>query len=136
MVLVRRLVDRFDYRMGSGPYGIQGSLADQFFFIMVRFHIDLAGMRLYANDMLMSFLSRIRRLEKVAIDFCPLVRQIKFDLVFGAKFEKSNSKIKSRIRILGPSKRLGRPQHRYLGAFARSRLFRYANELTPISSFA
>ena len=104
--------------------------------LRVRFHIDLAGMRLYANDMLMRFLSRIRRLEKVAIDFCPLVRQIKFDLVFGAKFEKSNSKIKSRIRILGPSKRLGRPQHRYLGAFARSRLFRYANELPPISSFA
>ena len=93
-------------------------------------------MRLYANDMLMRFLSRIRRLEKVAIDFCPLVWQIKFDLVFAAKYEKSNSKIKSRIRILGPSKRLGRPQHRYLGAFARSRLFRYANELPPISSFA
>ena len=39
--------------------------------LRVRFHIELAGMRLYANDMVMRFLSRIRRLEKVAIDFCP-----------------------------------------------------------------
>ena len=40
------------------------------FCVRVRFHIELAGMRLYANDMVMRFLSRIRRLEKVAIDFC------------------------------------------------------------------
>ena len=36
----------------------------------LRFHIEPVQMRLYANDMVMRFLSRIRRLEKVAIDFC------------------------------------------------------------------
>ena len=38
--------------------------------LRVRFHIEPVRMRLYANDMVMRFLSRIRRLEKVAIDFC------------------------------------------------------------------
>ena len=71
-------------------------------------------MRLYANDMVMSFSSRIRRYGKVAIDLSTKVRQFKFDLFFGAKNEKSYEQMKCRMHKKGPLKPFERPQHHFL----------------------
>ena len=77
--------------------------------IRVRLHVELARIQLYANDMVMTFLGRIRHFEKVECDFCHGVRQFKFNVFFGSKMKSRIPEMKSRMCKKGPLKRFERP---------------------------